>query len=109
MKEPEFVKVLKSSNITATTLEIGKCVSLFHKDDYADPFEWRVGECNERKYAVCRKQQPKTSPGGNPSTFPCITNGQKRKKREDTNGEIFHNEGTNSINMKFLTVFLYCN
>ena len=81
-KEPEFVKILKSSN---SQLEIGKCVSLVHKNDYADPFELRIGQCQEKKHAVCRKEQPNFVPGGNPLTFPCDTTWQKRNKREVDN------------------------
>ena len=105
-KEPEFANFLKSSKITVTQLEIGKCVSLVHKNNYADPFELRVGDCQEKKHAVCSKEKPKFVPGGNPSTFPCVTTGLKRKKRDDENEEECDQQGKRRFNMTSLEVML---
>ena len=106
-QEPEFITFLKSSNIAATELENGKCVSLTHKNDHDDPFELRIGECQEKKRAVCRNEKPKSVSGGNPTMFPCVTAGQKRKKREGENDEERDKPGKNSNNMTNLAFQLF--
>ena len=93
VQNSKFEKLLNDSGIQGEKLEYGKCISLVSKNNLDKPFELRLVKCEEKKLAVCRKELPKSVPAGNPSIFPCLPEEQKRRKREDTNGEICDEEG----------------
>ena len=96
----DVLSKIPSLNVNSQTLDLlknglpsGTCLYMTQIQDSAYKFELNRADCNEKQFAVCRIDPPRTAAPSKPPKFPCLNQGSSaRRKRNIDDGKFLENK-----------------